>query len=274
MINGNTYKYPSQYGSIYGTGAQTPPPLVSPTGFTNSAFGLPQTQTGFSYQNPQLDTTGATTPDLSTIVQTIVAIVTQLIQTLSGSGTKPQKDQTGTGDNATPTPAPAPAADQGGGGCHGQGKPAANTTPTPTPAAVPAANPTPAPAPAANDAGLSKDQQEFLDLVNKARKDAGLNPVTANAGMMKEATQYSQDIENAGGGLTHTLNGSQFGDRIKQGYSWHSTANENLAQGKTAKEAFDALMNDPPHKDNILSAGVTQIGVGHVGNTWTQDMAT
>jgi len=266
MINNVTYGYPSQYGTIYGAGLQTPLPLVSSQSATNSAFALPQTQTGFSYQNPQFDTTAATTPDLNTVLQTLIAIVTQLIQTLGTPGTTVGKDQTGTGDNAIPTT--VPSAGQGGGGCKGKanGKPGSNATPTP------AANSTPASV--SNDAGLSKDQQEFLDLVNKARKDAGLNPVTANAGMMKEATEYSQDIENAGGGLTHTLNGSQFGDRIKKGYQWHSTANENLAQGKTAKEAFDALMNDPPHRDNILSAGVTQIGVGHVGNTWTQDMAT
>jgi uncharacterized protein YkwD len=274
MINTNSYVNP-QYGSIYGVGSQTPSPVVSTTG--TSAFTLPQTQTGFSYQNPQYDTSTAS-PDLSTVLQSIIGIVEQLIQTLSGSSAAAQNDQTGTGtgDNAAvPTPTPTPSAGtQGGGGCQGKDKTGSNDSPSPVPAPTPtpAATPTPS-SQSADDAGLTQDQQQFLDLVNKARKDAGLNPVTANTGMMKEATQYSQDIENAGGGLTHTLNGSQFGDRIATGYKWHSNANENLAQGQTAQDAFNALMNDPPHKANILDPNVTQIGIGHVGNTWTQDMA-
>src|SRR6478609_8512977 len=124
MINNNTYGYPSQYGSVYSKGVQTPSPLLSANAVTNSALSLPQSQTGFSYQNPQFDTSGATTPDLNTILQMLVAIITQLMQTIggSGSGTTAAKDQTGAGDDTGMPGASASSGTKKGGGCHGKGK--------------------------------------------------------------------------------------------------------------------------------------------------------
>jgi|GEM_PF-1588471 len=272
MINSNTYKYPSQYGSVYGTGTQTPPPLVSPTGFTNSALGLPQTQARFSYQNPQFDTTAATTPDLSTIVQTIIAIVTQLIQTLSGSGTNAQNDQTDTDDNATPTPTPTPGAGQGGGGgCHdkgGKGKPESNETPTPAPV--------PAPAPSSadkssGDPNATQEQQEFLALVNKARADAGLKPVKLNNKLNQSAMDYSGTQAKLGK-ISHEADGTNFGQRNEK-FSYTSNRGENVAMGQqSVQDVFKSWMDSPGHRDNILMSDATEIGLGHVGAYWTQEI--
>jgi uncharacterized protein YkwD len=79
------------------------------------------------------------------------------------------------------------------------------------------------------------------------------------------------------------LGGPAFSDRISlQGYNWTTVA-ENIAAGTsmdTAQEAFDAWVNSPGHRANMLNPNITQIGIGMAYNAtstygyyWTTDFA-
>ncbi|MGA7936518.1 MAG: CAP domain-containing protein, partial [Kovacikia sp.] len=73
--------------------------------------------------------------------------------------------------------------------------------------------------------------------------------------------------------LSHQLPGEPgFSDRfIQAGYRW-SAAAENVAQGQQTPEAVvQSWMNSPHHRDNLLSPGYQDLGVGYANNYWTQD---
>ena len=66
--------------------------------------------------------------------------------------------------------------------------------------------------------------------------------------------------------------GSPF-DMMKQFGISYTSAGENIAQGQqTPEEVVEAWMNSQGHRENIMNASFTHIGVGYVesGNYWTQ----
>lgn len=66
--------------------------------------------------------------------------------------------------------------------------------------------------------------------------------------------------------------GSPF-DRIKAAGINYRAAGENIAQGqRTPQQVVQAWMQSPGHRQNILNANYTHIGVGFVedGYYWTQ----
>ena len=79
-----------------------------------------------------------------------------------------------------------------------------------------------------------------------------------NAAQAHSADQAARDT------MSHTgSDGSNAGTRIsRQGYGWRAWA-ENVAMGyPDGASVTTAWMNSPGHRANILSASVTQIGVG------------
>ena len=66
--------------------------------------------------------------------------------------------------------------------------------------------------------------------------------------------------------------GSPFDMMKAYGISYKS-AGENIAMGqRSPEEVVQAWMNSQGHRENIMNANFTHIGVGHVttGNYWTQ----
>jgi uncharacterized protein YkwD len=112
-------------------------------------------------------------------------------------------------------------------------------------------------------------EAQVITLVNQARAQAGLPPLKANSKLSQAAYAHSLDMA-CSSSLSHTgSDGSLWYDRIKaQGYAY-SYASENIyaagpSFGGDPAGAMDWWMNSPVHKANILSASVTEIGVGYV----------
>ena len=123
--------------------------------------------------------------------------------------------------------------------------------------------------------------QEILKLVNEVRAKgttcgttyyAPVDPLTWNQKLEYAAIKHSQDMQE-NNYFSHTsINGDTFSDRIEQeGYSYASIG-ENIANGySSAESVMNGWLNSQGHCANIMNANFTEMGVGRVGNYWTQD---
>jgi uncharacterized protein YkwD len=119
-----------------------------------------------------------------------------------------------------------------------------------------------------------------LCLLNGARADAGLPPLTQNGELAQAALEHSQDMV-ANQYFDHVApDGRDVVDRIRAtGYiptdrRW--TVGENLAWGTgdlaTPRNIFTAWMNSEGHRENILRPEFREIGFGVViGNPQARD---
>ncbi len=126
--------------------------------------------------------------------------------------------------------------------------------------------------------------QRLVDLINAARRSAGLPPVSVSPSLMGVAGSYSQ-VEAAQGAINHTgPDGSTPGDRIAHaGYRW-AAYTENLGAGYgNPDQVFGGWMNSAPHRADILNASVRELGLGHTRrgddpshlfDYWVMDMAS
>jgi len=120
---------------------------------------------------------------------------------------------------------------------------------------------------------VSAYEKEVLRLVNIERAAAGLKPLTLHTELSKVARIKSQDMKN-NNYFAHTspVYGTPFEMMKKFGITY-TVAAENIAMGYfTPAVVVDGWMNSSGHRENILNANFTHIGIGHVasGNYWTQ----
>lgn len=138
---------------------------------------------------------------------------------------------------------------------------------------TPAATPKPAPAPGtgttsppANTSGVSQDEQTILNLVNKARSDAGAGPLSFDTTLLKVARLKAKDmVDNNYFSHQSPTYGSPF-DMMKQFGVTFKSAGENIAGNATAEGAFRAWMGSPGHKQNIMNSGFNFTGIGVVSS--------
>jgi len=114
-------------------------------------------------------------------------------------------------------------------------------------------------------------ESQVVALVNQARGQNGLPPLTQNSQLSAAALAHSTDMA-CNDFVGHSgSDGSHWTDRISvQGYSF-SYATENIYVGfpdfgGTPDGAFEWWMNSQVHRDNILDPKVSEIGVGYVFN--------
>jgi len=124
-----------------------------------------------------------------------------------------------------------------------------------------------------DDTSVSAFEQEVLTLTNAERAKQGLPALTLDEELSKVARIKSQDMKD-NNYFSHTspTYGSPF-EMMKQFGISYSSAAENIAQGQTTpEEVVKAWMNSQGHRENILNANYTHIGIGYVedGNYWTQ----
>lgn len=116
-------------------------------------------------------------------------------------------------------------------------------------------------------------EEEVVRLVNVQRAKYGLQPLTMNWELSRVARYKSEDMaRNHYFSHTSPTYGSPFDMMRSFGISYRS-AGENIAFGqRTPAAVVDAWMNSSGHRENILKASYTQIGVGYYanGNYWTQ----
>jgi uncharacterized YkwD family protein len=153
-------------------------------------------------------------------------------------------------------------------------KPVPKPTPTPTPVPVPVPTPTPTPTPTpAPTNGLTVAEQRMVDLVNQDRAAAGLPVLKVDMGLVQAAREKSQDMKDNNYFAHTSPSGVTPWDLMKKYGVTYKAAGENIAKGySTADAAEKGFMNSPGHKANILG-NYTHIGIGIVGNYYTQEFA-
>ncbi len=123
------------------------------------------------------------------------------------------------------------------------------------------------------DSTVLSYEQQVVNLVNKIRVQNGLKELKFDWELSRVARYKSQDMcDNRYFSHTSPVYGSPF-TMIKNFGISYRTAGENIAKGYTTPEAVvNGWMNSSGHRENILNAAFTQIGVGYVadGMYWTQ----
>jgi uncharacterized protein YkwD len=111
--------------------------------------------------------------------------------------------------------------------------------------------------------------QQLVALINEARSNAQLAPLTINPQLAAAAQAHSLDMA-CGNFLSHTgSDGSWVGDRLKvAGYDTY-TYQEIIAIG-SPQDAISQWRNDQPHWDMVLSPAMKDIGVGYVYSAASQ----
>ncbi len=156
--------------------------------------------------------------------------------------------------------------------------------PTATPAQTPSAEPTAellaTPSPTTAPAGERAMEQEVLKLVNQARAENGLNPLSWADDLADIARAHSADMIERGF-FSHTNpDGQSPFDRIKNNGISYRAAAENIAYGQPDAEAvMNSWMNSAGHRANILNENLKEIGIGAVKDSngtvyWTQVFVT
>ncbi|NLA95219.1 MAG: hypothetical protein GX838_00010 [Clostridiaceae bacterium] len=111
---------------------------------------------------------------------------------------------------------------------------------------------------------LDDFENEVLNLVNKERAGAGLQPVKSSQGLHEAARVRAKELTKQ---IDHLRpDGSRFYTAIK--IPCLASA-ENLAVGQSsAQEVMNAWMNSTGHKANILNPDLTHLGVGCYGSSY------
>jgi len=126
---------------------------------------------------------------------------------------------------------------------------------------------------------LTADEQAVLEATNAERKKAKLDPLSADPQLTEAARKHAANMARQAK-LDHTLDGKDAADRIKAaGYSFRRMG-ENIAHNyQTPADAVDGWMKSKGHKENLLNAELTHIGVAVAKSDkgepyWVQVFAT
>ena len=120
-------------------------------------------------------------------------------------------------------------------------------------------------------------EQQVLTLTNEQRAAAGCPALTWNSTLAAVARAHSQDMAANNYFDHNTPSGATPDQRFTAaGYRYTHMA-ENIAAGQaTPADVMASWMASAGHKANILSCGLTELGVGYAtggtyGSYWTQD---
>lgn len=105
-------------------------------------------------------------------------------------------------------------------------------------------------------------EKQMLDLVNRERQAAGLQPLAADPELTEVARKHSADMFRRGYFAHDTPEGLTPFDRMRAADVRFLTAGENLALGPTISVAHTGLMNSPGHRANILRREFGRVGIG------------
>lgn len=106
---------------------------------------------------------------------------------------------------------------------------------------------------------ISDYAYEVLALVNQARRENGLNELYMDYTLVEVANVRSEEATR---NWSHTRPDGTSYATVFSLYNVYGIVGENLAYGqKTPEEVFNAWMNSPSHKDNILYGGFNRVGI-------------
>ncbi|MFN8634655.1 MAG: CvpA family protein [Chloroflexota bacterium] len=105
-------------------------------------------------------------------------------------------------------------------------------------------------------------ESQMLVLLNRARTENGLEPVTLDPTAREVARAYAVNMFQQGFFAHVDQNGHTPFDRMRDGGVRFGAAGENLALAPTVQVAHDGLMNSPGHRANILNPRYRRVGIG------------
>lgn len=105
-------------------------------------------------------------------------------------------------------------------------------------------------------------EKQMLDLVNRERQAAGLNPLAPDPELTEVGRRHSAEMFARGYFAHDTPEGLSPFDRMREANVRFTTAGENLALAPTIPLAHTGLMNSPGHRANILRREFARIGIG------------
>jgi uncharacterized YkwD family protein len=127
-------------------------------------------------------------------------------------------------------------------------------------------------APSTGSTSQSTYASQVVNLVNQERAKAGLQSLASDSSLSAMALVKAKDMYN-NHYFDHTspTYGSPF-DMMKTYGISYSYAGENIAMGqRTPAEVMTGWMNSAGHRQNILSANYTKIGVAYYNGEWVQE---
>ena len=117
---------------------------------------------------------------------------------------------------------------------------------------------------ATTTSGMTSDEKKIFDLVNEARREAGLSELKSDPEILRVAKIKSKDmIDNNYFSHNSPIYGTPFQMLKNFGISYRA-AGENIAGNSSVEAAFKAWMNSSGHKANILSDSFNYTGIGIV----------
>lgn len=115
--------------------------------------------------------------------------------------------------------------------------------------------------------------EKLIELTNRERQAAGLNPLTANQLLTQAATRKGEAILETNT-FKHTISDKKFSAWVRDAGYNYAYVGENLAiDFITDQGVVNAWKNSPPHKQNFLSPYYQETGVAAVSGQF-QGQAT
>jgi uncharacterized protein YkwD len=130
------------------------------------------------------------------------------------------------------------------------------------------------PAAVAAPADLRQAERMMLDMVNRARLDAGLPPLLFDERVAEVARKHGQDMATNRFFAHVSPTQGDLSDRMKRGGIAVKKCTENLATNQTLSGAHQGLMESPGHRKNILDPDVSRLGIGIVRSDGGQLLVT
>jgi uncharacterized protein YkwD len=109
-------------------------------------------------------------------------------------------------------------------------------------------------------------ETQMLGLVNEERRKRDLPALTWAPNVVPVARAHAKDMWERHYFSHYSPEGKDVGDRLNAAKISYSIAGENLALAPTLQTAHTGLMNSEGHRENILEARFTKVGIGVIDN--------
>ena len=112
----------------------------------------------------------------------------------------------------------------------------------------------------------AQDEEEMFEEINEMREEEGVAPLRRNPGLDLAARTHSEDMA-ANQMLDHVS--PRTGDpiaRVRAAGVQAARVTENIALRPDAEAALASILASPPHRAQLLSGNVTDIGIGIVSS--------
>ena len=111
----------------------------------------------------------------------------------------------------------------------------------------------------------AKAEKELLELANRARAKAGVNPLRTDEGLVRAAREHAVVMAERRE-LSHQFDGEPgLAKRLAAKSSLYLVEEaENVASAESADRAHDGLMHSVHHRENLLHPSYNVVGIGVV----------